>query len=188
MADEIIKINQKEPEKPQKRKKMIRGVIGLSLVGAGIYGLTKLLGMKNISEKVVTNLVNPRIHKIDGTGLYFRTEIEINNPTKSSMKITKPVVYLTTKESPLTTSQSEDKTFEIKALQKTNIDTIELHLTWTQLLPFGLSIVKNFSKILSAMKNGSTSELSTALGIPLEMKYSLYANGIFYESKPEKII
>ena len=71
-------------------------VLGIGLIGLGAYGLIKLLRMKNVGDSISTNLVNPRIHKVTLQGISFRTEVAINNPTKDSVKITKPVVTLST--------------------------------------------------------------------------------------------
>ena len=52
-------------------------VLGIGLIGLGAYGLIKLLRMKNVSDSISTNLVNPRIHKVSLSGISFRTEVAI---------------------------------------------------------------------------------------------------------------
>lgn len=89
-------------------------LVGIGLIGAGAFGLIQLLRMKNVSDSISTRLVNPRIHKISLTGMSFRTEVSINNPTRDSITITKPVVTLTTNGKLLTQSASENKIIVIE--------------------------------------------------------------------------
>lgn len=90
-------------------------VLGIGLIGLGAYGLIRLLRMKNVGDSISTNLVNPRIHKVSLAGISFRTEVAINNPTKDSVKITKPVVTLSTNGKLLSQSNSENKTITTMA-------------------------------------------------------------------------
>lgn len=163
-------------------------LVGIGLIGAGAFGLIQLLRMKNVSDSISTRLVNPRIHKISLTRMSFRTEVSINNPTRDSITITKPVVTLTTNGKLLTQSASENKTITIEPLNVSQIDTIELTLGWTVIGTFVAGILKKIPEIIAAHKSGQKIGLLQALGIPMEMTFSTYANGIFYQSKPEKIL
>ena len=163
-------------------------VLGIGLIGLGAYGLIKLLRMKNVSDSISTNLVNPRIHKVSLSGISFRTEVAINNPTKDSVKITKPVVTLTTNGKLLSQSNSENKTITIEPLNVSQIDTIELVIGWTTIGTYIAGILKKIPQLIAAFKPGSNIDMKQILGIPVEMTFSTYANGIFYQSTPEKIL
>ena len=153
-----------------------------------LLGVFKLIKMKTSSEKMVSGLSKPRIHKVDLKGLTFRTEISIQNPTQTSVTITKPVVTLTTGGKYITSSNPEQKSFTIKPLTTTTIDTIELILPWTALGGYVTGIIAKAPKLIAAFKAKDLKSLASSLGIPLEMKYTLYANGIFFESEPQKIM
>jgi len=163
-------------------------VLGIGLIGLGAYGLIKLLRMKNVGDSISTNLVNPRIHKVTLQGISFRTEVAINNPTKDSVKITKPVVTLSTNGKLLSHSNSENKTITIEPLNVSQIDTIELVIGWTTIGPFVTGILKKIPQLIAAFKPGSTNDIGQILGIPVEMTFSTYANGIFYQSTPQKVL
>ncbi|MFT3738499.1 MAG: hypothetical protein QM786_07055 [Breznakibacter sp.] len=160
----------------------------IGIAGGLVLGAIKLFKMKNVSEKMVSNLSNPRIHKVDLTGIYFRTEIKIQNPTKNSMSITKPAVTLTTNSKYITSNSPEQKEITIKPLTTTDIDTIELNIGWTTLAGYVTGIITKAPTIIAAFKKKDLKSIAAALVIPLEMKYSLYANGLFYESEPQKIM
>lgn len=163
-------------------------IFKIGIVGGMAYGVYKLLGLKKISEKVVTSLSHPRIHTVDMRGLVLRTEINISNPTKTSVKITKPVITLTTKGKYITSTSPENKEVIIKPLATSQIDTIEIIIPWTILAGYITGLLGKIPQIIAAFKSKDLSAVASALSIPLEMKYSLYANGLSYESEPEKIL
>jgi len=163
-------------------------LLGIGIVGGLVFGAIKLFKMKTVSEKMVSNLSNPRIHKVDLSGIYFRTEIKIQNPTKNSMSITKPAVTLTTNGKYITSNSPEQKQITIQPLTTTDIDTIELNIGWTTLAGYVSGIIGKAPIIIAAFKKKDLKSIAAALAIPIEMKYSLYANGLFYESEPQKIM
>jgi hypothetical protein len=163
-------------------------LLKIGIVGGLVFGAIKLFKMKKVSEKAVSNLSNPRIHKVDLKGMAFRTEIKIQNPTQNSMTITKPVVTLSTNGKYVTSNNPEQKSFTINPLTTTDISTIELSIPWTALAGYVTGIVGKAPQLIAAFKKKDMKAVAAALAIPLEMKYSLYANGIFYESTPQKIM
>ncbi len=162
--------------------------VKIGIAGGLALGAIKLFKMKTISEKVVSNLSNPRVHKVDLKGIAFRTEIQIQNPTKNSMNITKPVVTITTNGKYITSTSPSQKTFTIQPLTTTAIDTIEIIIGWTTLAGYVTGVVGKIPSILASFKNKDLKSIAASLAIPMEMKFSLYANGIFYESDAEKIM
>ena len=163
-------------------------VVGIALGAGLVYGIVRLLRMQNVSEVANARLVNPRIHSVTLGGISFRTEVEINNPSRDSVKLTKPVVTLTSKGKMLTQSDAEDQIITIKPLGLTKIDTIELELDWFTLKGLVANIIKNVPKVIAAWKAGDKKNLIALLGVPLEMNFTTYVNGLFYQSEPEKLI
>jgi hypothetical protein len=104
------------------------------------------------------------------------------------VKLTKPVVTLTSKGKMLTQSDAEDQIITIKPLGLTKIDTIELELDWFTLKGLVANIIKNVPKVIAAWKAGDKKNLVALLGVPLEMNFTTYVNGIFYQSPSEKLI
>jgi len=50
------------------------------------------------------------------------------------------------------------------------------------------NIIKNVPKVIAAWKAGDKKNLVALLGVPLEMNFTTYVNGIFYQSPSEKLI
>jgi hypothetical protein len=166
----------------------MKTIFKVGIVSGILYGAYRLIGMKRVSEKAVTTLINPRIHSVDLRGLIVRTELDVANPTKTKMKITKPVITLTTNGKYITSSTPENKELTINPLSKTRIDTVEMTVPWTILAGYVVGILGKIPRIIAAYKTKDMKAVGTALAIPLEMSYSLYANGLSYESEPEKIL
>ena len=163
-------------------------VLGIA-IGAGlVYGLVRLLKMQNVSDMSTMKMVNPRIHSINLGGLTFRTEVEVNNPSRDSIRITKPVVTLTSKNKFLTQSDAENKEIIIQPLAVTKIDTIELELSWSTLAGLIKNIVTKIPAVITAWKSGNKKNLVAQLGVPMEMYFTTYVNGLFYQSPSEKLI
>lgn len=163
-------------------------VVGIALGAGLVYGLVRLLKMQNVSDMSTMKMVNPRIHSINLGGLTFRTEVEVNNPSRDSIRITKPVVTLTSKNKFLTQSDAENKEIIIQPLAVTKIDTIELELSWSTLAGLIKNIVTKIPAVITAWKSGNKKNLVTQLGVPMEMYFTTYVNGLFYQSPSEKLI
>ena len=163
-------------------------VLGIA-IGAGlVYGMVRLLKMQNVSDVSTMKMVNPRIHSINLGGLTFRTEVEVNNPSRDSIRITKPVVTLTSKNKFLTQSDAENKESVSQPLAVTKIDTIELELSWSILAGLIKNIVTKIPAVITAWKSGNKKNLVAQLGVPMEMYFTTYVNGLFYQSPSEKLI
>jgi hypothetical protein len=163
-------------------------LVSITLGAAAAYGIVRYLQMQNVSNQTSFRLDNPRVHDVNLGGLYFRTEVEINNPLLNSVRMTKPVINLTSNGVLLAQSNAENKTIVIKPLGMTQIDTIELRIGWISLVGIVANIVSKIPAIIKAFKSGGQKEMALKLGIPLEMSFSSYVNGLFYQSGPTKII
>ena len=59
---------------------------------------------------------------------------------------------------------------------------------WNILVGYISGLLTKIPQIIAAFKTKDMSAVGEALSIPLEMQYSLYANGLSYESEPEKML
>ena len=168
----------------------MRNLLRFTLIGVAAYGVYRLLQMKNVSDLVTVRLLKPRIHKVDLSGLVFQTEVAINNPTRDSVTITKPVVTLTSNGNMLSQSDGANLSYKIAPLSVTMIDTISLNLAWTSVAGMVAGIVRRIPEIVAAARAGGdvTKNVIRAIGVPMEMTFSTYANGLFFQSPAEKLI
>ena len=89
-------------------------VVGVALAGVALYGLVRLLKMQSVSDLASLTLVNPRVHNVSLAGMSLRTKVAVNNASRDSVKVTKPVVVLTSNGRFLTQSIAENKVIEIR--------------------------------------------------------------------------
>lgn len=162
--------------------------IGLTLGAAVLYGLGKLLKMQNVSDQATVRLLNPRVQTINLSGITFRTEVAINNPSKDSITITKPVVSVTSNGQMLAQSNAENKEILIKPLGVSQIDTIELQVSWNTISGLVTNVLYKVPALIKGFKAGNTKNLIAQLGVPMFMSFTTYVNGIFYQSAPTKLI
>ena len=118
------------------------------------------------------------------------SEAPVSNCTGNSVKLIVPQApYIN--EIPnnnIPEENAEDKIIVIKPLGVTQIDTIELQLSWTVLAGLLSNIITKIPSVIAAFKAGNKKNLVAQLGIPMEMSFSTYVNGLFYQSPPTKLI
>ncbi|OYU82639.1 MAG: hypothetical protein CFE24_14955 [Flavobacterium sp. BFFFF2] len=163
-------------------------VIGIAIAGTIAYGIIKLLKMQQVSDSTTLSLVNPRLHQISLNGISFRTEVSINNTSKDSVTITKPVVFVSSGGKPIAQSNAENKLIVIQPLNQTKIDTIELQIGWPIMASLGSSLISKIPTLVSIFRSGNLNNIASQLGIPIEMSFTTYVNGLYYKSEVKKII
>ena len=163
-------------------------LVKIGLVGVLSLTAFKLFGMKSISDKLKISLVNSKISKADTNGIVFSTDISLENPTRFSMTITKPFITVTTKGAYISGNSPEKSTYTIQPLAATVIKNIQIPISWQVLTGYVTGVVIKTPKIIEGFRKKDMNAIAEALDIPIEMKYSLYANNMYYESAPEKIL
>lgn len=162
--------------------------IGIGIAGVAIFGIFKLIKMNQISEFISTRLINPRVHKVDLTGITIRTEVSISNPTRNTMSITQPVVTIYSNEKQVAQTTPQNIQTQIAPLTPTNLSTVELKLGWMSLGTLASGLVVKLPAIIKAYKTSGAKGLAQELKFPLSARFSTYADGVLYVSPIEKII
>jgi hypothetical protein len=141
------------------------------------------LSAKRLSDKSVVRTLNPRIAKITFTGITLATDIYVDNPTNVSVQITKPIITITTGGKYVASSVPTRDQYTIAPLNQTSLGVAQVEVPWSALAPYISNLV---SRIPALVSGGNTSIQS--LNLPLEYRYSVYVNDIFYESTPERLV
>ncbi len=126
--------------------------------------------------------INPET-KVDMQGVQLTTNIDISNPTDSSMILTSPFVQLFHKDENLVSNEVSSKQFEIKPFSQTRLPIV-LKLSWSQIQGLLDSININFPTTYTNLQKAmwmydNYKLIINKLG--LNVKYSTYANGISYK-------
>ncbi|CAN0071697.1 unnamed protein product, partial [Chrysoparadoxa australica] len=161
----------------------VNKVLLIGLFGGAIYLGTRLLGAKRLSEKSIVRTLNPPIAKITFSGITVATDVVVDNPTNSSVQITKPVIKISSNGNYLASSIPEKGVINIAPIGQTSLGTVTVDIPWSALTPFISGLISRIPGLVS--KNNLD---SNSLGIPMEYSYSLYVNNLFYESAPTKLL
>jgi hypothetical protein len=163
------------------------GIVFAALLGGSkLFAATKAL---KVGDQLDIKMINPRIHKIDpnpfGGGIEIRTDVQLQNPTKDSMTLTQPFVQILSKDTVITSSKVNYKEFIIKPMARINLNTIVLKLDWSTIvstlisnnynIPKDYTLIQKIGYVISNYK-------SLLAQMQLGIRYSTYANGLFYES------
>ena len=168
-------------------------ITGIVLTGGVAYGVYKLMELKRDSVKMSSRLVNPKIAKFDTNlitgGAIFTTDVEIINSSKTSIKITKPTVFITSEGNNLVTSSPSGEIYTIQPFATTVIKNITMKIGWLKLLGQSSNLIAIATGILASYKSNDANGVKANIGKPLEMYYSTYINGtIFHQSEPVRVL
>ncbi len=168
--------------------------IGLTV--AGVFGISKLVSAiqaKNVSDEMVINIINPRVHKVNtdpfNGGLEIRTEIQLQNPTKGKLQITQPHIQVLSGETVIISTKVISKLYTVQPLSQVTLDTISLKIGWGKI--FSLITETNYGipqdyTLWQKIKWFVPNYKEAVNKMNLVLKYSTYANGL-YNVETEKI-
>ncbi len=172
----------------------IWGKIGLTVLalagGSKLFAATKAF---QVSEELHIDLLNPRIHKLDpnpfGGGIEVRTEVQLQNPTNGRLQITQPYLQILSHGKVMSATNVNGKQFTLKPLSQLKLDTVSFKLEWATILtqlaamdygiPVEYSLIKKIGWLITNYKQ-------IVSKLDLAVRYSLYANGLFF-SDTQKI-
>jgi hypothetical protein len=165
-------------------------LLTFSLLGAGGYLAYRALQLNALAANITTRISNARIHTLNFSGMTVAVGVAINNPTKSSVKISKPVAILTTGGQYVGESDANSKTFTIAPQKVSPIGDILISIPLTSALPLFKGI--NLTGLFAAFKNTSVKAAATAaaaqIKMPIEAQISFYADSLFIKIPPTRVL
>lgn len=113
-------------------------------IGAGlvIAGVAYAMRMNRANTELVS-VASAKIHKLDATGITFRVDLQLKNPTQQRLKIKYPFIKLLLKGSVIGTSQSVNKDIIIPAFGQVIVDKIMINVPKSGIFSVGLEIAKS---------------------------------------------
>jgi len=168
-------------------------MIGKVLVaGIGIFGISKLFAAvqaKTVNDELVINILNPKIIKVDANpfsgGLEIGFDVQLQNPSTGSMTVTQPYMQILSGKSAMAQTAINYKEFTLKPLSELTLDPIRFKLGWLTLIstvmskkygvPEDISLIQKIAWIIANFK-------MVIRTLDLSVKYSSYANGLFYSA------
>jgi len=160
----------------------LKNLVVIGITGTLLYLGFKAFGLNRFNVYSVVRTLNPRITKVTLAGLSLATDISIDNPTNTSLKVSKPVVTITTGGKYAASSVPSSETFNIAPQVRSSLGTIEVQVPWTSLTPYISNLVSRIPILI-----GKSKQVLSELDLPMEYYYTVYVNDLFYQSAPEKI-
>ncbi|CAI8194575.1 MAG: Uncharacterised protein [Flavobacteriaceae bacterium] len=106
----------------------MKNLLAIGITGTLLYLGFKAFGLNRFNVYSVVRTLNPRITKVTLTGLSLATDISIDNPTNTSLKVSKPVVTITTGGKFAASSVPSTETFTIAPCTAGSGDQIQSYL------------------------------------------------------------
>lgn len=119
-------------------KNWVKYAIGVGIVGGAASYILKL--RKTAVELEMVN--STMLHKVDFSGIYFKVNTLIKNPTKGTLTIKQPFVKLIYKEATIGSSQTIDKDIQIPSFGQVQLDPIMIQVPINGLFSLGADLLK----------------------------------------------
>jgi len=168
--------------------KRMNKLLLLSIAGIGFYLVKRGGDLTALVDNISTRVSGIRIHQLDFSGLTIAANVEVNNPTRSTANISKPVVYLFSNGKAIGESNAVDSTIAIKPQAVTQLGSYLVTIPFISLLSIVGSI--NYGKLVMAFGQSAQAGVGAMLAqlaIPAEISVALYADGLFIKTPPVKI-
>lgn len=124
-------------------KKILLGLgIGGGLAAGGAY--LWRLNKTSVNLEVVPSV---KLHKLDLQGMLIRVDVQLKNPTRTSLKLKFPFVKLVLKGSSIGSSQAVNQDIALPAFGEAKFDAIMIRIPM-------LSLLSTAKGLLTAVKQG----------------------------------
>lgn len=174
-------------------KWLIGGGIVAAIIGLGSKA-TKALKTQNTGDKLVIDIINPRVHKVGNplrNEMYVEaaTDVKLKNPSNYSLEITQPFVKILQNGKLLTSNKAENAIIKIAALSESNVNTILFKIKYTQIISMLSSIKFTYPEGTNTLLKKASHIMNNPQDIlqklGLELEYSTYANGFYHSKKTQ---
>jgi len=165
-------------------------LITIGILAGGGYLVHRALQLNALAGNITTRITGARVHQLSLSGLTIAIGIAINNPTKSTVTISKPVVVLTTKGQYVGESDAEGKTSKITGQKVSPIGDILIKIPLTSAMALFKGI--NLTGLFAAFKGQSLLTAAqaaiTQIKMPIEAQISFYADSLFVKLPATRVL
>ncbi|MBS1616245.1 MAG: hypothetical protein JST06_09035 [Bacteroidetes bacterium] len=159
------------------------------LAGGGLLAY-RAFQLNALAGNITTRMTGVRVHQLNLSGLTIAVGVAINNPTKSTVAISKPVVILTSNGQYIGESDAEGQVFNVAAQKVSSIGEILIKIPLTSAMTIFKGI--NLSGLFAAFGGQSLQTVAqTALSqikVPIEAQISFYADSLFVKLPPVRVV
>jgi hypothetical protein len=165
----------------------MKDLLIIGIIGAALYYGTRVMSAKKVGDKSIVRAFNPRIVKTDNNGIVVRFDVAVDNPTNTSVRLSRPVITISSQGKYLVSSIPESRFFQIAPLSQSSLDSADITIPWVSLSGYLADILVRIPSLLKSFQQTGRLDFQQ-LAIPLEYKYSTYVNDLYYESPLTRIL
>lgn len=168
----------------------MNNIITFGILAGGGYLAYRAFQLNALAGNITTRITGVRVHQLNLSGLTIVVSVAINNPTKSTVSISKPVVVLTTKGQYVGESDAEGKTFKVAGQKVSSIGDILIKIPLTSAMALFKGI--NLTGLFAAFKGQSLLTAAqaaiTQIKMPIEAQISFYADSLFVKLPATRVL
>ncbi len=168
----------------------MNNVLTIGILAAGGIFAYRAFQLNALAGNITTRLTGVRVHSLSFSGLTMAVGVAINNPTKSSVKISKPTVILTSNSQYVGESDADAKVFNVAAQKVSSIGEIFINIPLTSAMTLFKGI--NLTGLFAAFKGTSLQAAAqSAMGqikMPIEAQVSFYADSLFVKLPATRVL
>ena len=159
------------------------------LAGGGILAY-RAFQLNALAGNISTRITGVRVHQLNLSALTIAVGVAINNPTRSTVTISKPVVILTSNGQYVGESDADAKAFKVAAQKVSSIGDILIKIPLTSALTVFKSI--NLTALFAAFKGqnlqAAAQSAISQIKVPIEAQISFYADSLFVKLPAARVI
>lgn len=162
--------------------------IGL-LAGGGLLAY-RAFQLNALAANITTRITGLRVHQLNFSGLTMAVGVAINNPTNSTVKITKPVVILTSNSQYAGESDADGKAFTVAAQKVSSIGEIFIKIPITSAMTLfkGINLTALFAAFQGQSLQAAAQSAMSQIKMPIEAQISFYADSLFIKLPQTRIL
>lgn len=159
------------------------------LAGGGLLAY-RAFQLNSLAGNITTRITGVRVHQLSLSGLTIAVGVAINNPTKSTVTISKPVVILTSNSKYIGESDAEGQVFKVAAQKVSSIGDILIKIPLTSAMTIfkGINLTGLFAAFQGQSLQTAAQAAISQIKVPVEAQISFYADSLFVKLPATRVL
>ncbi len=159
------------------------------LAGGGLLAY-RALQLNALAGNITTRITGARVHSLSFSGLTMAIGVAVNNPTKTTVKITKPMVVLTSNGQYVGESDADGKAFTVAAQKVSSIGEIFINIPLISAMALfkGINLTALFAAFKGQSLQAAAQSAMAQIKVPIEAQVSFYADSLFVKLPATRVL
>lgn len=159
------------------------------LAGGGLLAY-RAFQLNTLAGNITTRITGFRVHTLNFSGLTMAIGIAVNNPTRSTVKVSKPVVVLTSNSKYVGESDADGKVFTVAAQKVSSISDILINIPLSSAMALfkGINLTGLFAAFKGQSLQAAAQSAIAQIKVPIEAQISFYADSLFVKLAATRVL